>query len=263
MKAPFYLLVFIFIFNCKNESKQILKAEKEPITSDLEIDSIKEKPIKIKITKDFVLGKFDYKTDTTFVKVKSIHTTKPVLYLKNEVYEAFQNMHQAAKADGIDLIIVSGTRNFYEQKGIWERKWKKYSKLKPLERAKKILEYSSMPSTSRHHWGTDIDLNNLNNSFFETGKGKDIYNWLTQHAKDFGFYQTYTDKSYGRTGYNLERWHWSYLPLASHYLEFYKQHISYEDIDDFKGATLAKELDVIQNYVNGVDQSVKDYKAKK
>ena len=32
-------------------------------------------------------------------------------------------MHAAAKKDGINLQIVSGTRNFEEQKGIWERKW--------------------------------------------------------------------------------------------------------------------------------------------
>ncbi|NJK84501.1 MAG: M15 family metallopeptidase [Saprospiraceae bacterium] len=42
----------------------------------------------------------------------------------------------------------------------------------PQERALKILKYSSMPGTSRHHWGTDIDLNSFSNSYFEQGEGK-------------------------------------------------------------------------------------------
>ena len=81
-------------------------------------------------------------------------------------------MQRAALYDTIQLIIVSGTRNFKEQKAIWNRKWNRYNNLKSIDRIKKILEYSSMPSTSRHHWGTDLDLNNLNNSYFTSGKGK-------------------------------------------------------------------------------------------
>ena len=38
-------------------------------------------------------------------------------------YVKFKEMHTAAKKDGINFLIVSGTRNFDEQKSIWERKW--------------------------------------------------------------------------------------------------------------------------------------------
>ena len=83
-------------------------------------------------------------------------------------------MVEAAEKEGISFKIISGTRNYFEQKAIWERKWQKYTALEPIERAKKILEYSSMPSSSRHHWGTDIDLNSLNNSYFNNGKGSEM-----------------------------------------------------------------------------------------
>lgn len=208
--------------------------------------------------KAFVLGKFNYKEDIRFVKVKSIHAAK-ILYLNKEVYEAFQTMFEAAKEDGISLKILSGTRNFDEQKVIWERKWKRYSNLEPNERAKKILEFSAMPSTSRHHWGTDLDLNSLNNSYFSSEKGRKEYEWLTKNANRFGFYQAYTTKEYGRTGYNLEKWHWSYLPLASRYLEFYNSNISYADINGFKGDSLAIANKMIANYVNGLSKKVIEY----
>jgi LAS superfamily LD-carboxypeptidase LdcB len=208
------------------------------------------------ITKDFVLGKFDYKSHERFVKTKAIHTSKRI-YLDKEAYDAFIKMYNHAKNEGVQLKIISGTRNFTEQQAIWERKWKKYESLEPMTRAKKILEYSSMPSTSRHHWGTDIDLNSLNNTYFESGEGQKVYHWLNENAHSYGFYQVYTEKSSGRTGYNLERWHWSYLPLASQYLEFYNQYISNNDISGFKGAELAESLNIITNYVNGIAEDAK------
>lgn len=205
----------------------------------------------LSLTEDFILGKFDYKTHEQFTKVNIIHASKTI-YLNKEVYKAFVSMFNQAKADSISLKIISGTRNFSEQKAIWERKWKKYNNLKPINRAKKILEYSSMPSTSRHHWGTDIDLNSFRNSYFEKGQGKKEYDWLLKNANRFGFYQVYTDKTTGRTGYNLERWHWSYIPLANKYLGFYNVHIQESDIKGFKGSELAKDLKIISTYVNGI-----------
>ena len=247
----FSLLVF-FVSCKKGISKEIVKL-KETITKN----EIIVKPVYI-YTKDFILGKFDYKNDSSFVKINTNHSSK-IIYLNKVVYDAFKKMHRSAKKDGINLIVISGTRNFYEQKSIWERKWNKYKNLEPLDRAKKILEYSSMPTTSRHHWGTDMDLNNFNNSYFEKGKGKKEYEWLLKNANDFGFYQVYTNKENGRTGYNLEKWHWSYLPLASRYLNYYNKHITYLDISDFKGSELAEKAKMITEYVNGISLKAKTF----
>jgi len=215
---------------------------------------LQKREIDTSMTKDFVLGKFNYKTHKDFVKVSTHHASK-TLYLNKSCYAAFKAMYDAAKADGVYLKIISGTRNFYEQKSIWERKWTKYASLEPKTRALKILEYSSMPSSSRHHWGTDMDLNNLNNSYFEKGDGLKIYNWLLQHAKTYGFNQVYTDKQNGRTGYNMEKWHWSYMPLSEKYLRFYNENITYKNITGFKGSENAEAIDIIKNYVNGISKN--------
>ena len=216
-------------------------------------DAIHQNPV----DKNLVLGKFDYKTNAFFIKVSPEHASK-TLYLNKETYTAFCNMYNHAKKDSIDLKIISGTRNFNAQKAIWERKWSAYKNLPPIDSAKKILEYSSMPTTSRHHWGTDIDLNNLNNSYFNKDQGKKEYEWLVKNANNYGFYQVYTPKESGRTGYNLENWHWSYLPLAKKYLDFYNTHISYKDIIGFEGSELAETLNTITNYVNGISEQLKD-----
>ena len=206
--------------------------------------------------KDFLLGKFDYKNSTDFELVDKAFSVKP-LYLNSTVYAAFREMHAEAKKENITLKILSATRNFAEQKAIWEKKWKRLEALEPLERAKFILEYSAMPATSRHHWGTDIDLNNLENSYFEEGKGKTEYDWLVKNAAKFGFYQVYTSREEGRTGYQEEKWHWSYLPLASQYLADYNKYIQYEEIAGFEGSDLARDKGMIEFYVNGISSQLK------
>jgi len=262
MKLFFISLYFIPLqTSCNSKPKEILSVldtnTKTEVKTKIEKSNIPKDTLNI--TSDFVLGKFNYQSDSTFVKVDSRYSAKEI-YLNYTVYKAFLEMSRKAKKDSIDFKIISGTRNFYEQKAIWNRKWNLYSNLNPIDRAKKILEYSSMPSTSRHHWGTDIDLNSLNNSYFNTGKGLKTYQWLQSNANSFGFYQVYTNKNNGRTGYNEEKWHWSFVPLASKYLEFYNSNIKTEDISEFEGSHLAKDLRIIEDYVNGIPNEVKRYK---
>ena len=206
------------------------------------------------ISKELLLGKIKYEEQQDFIKVPKEHASRP-MFLNTDTYTAFIQMYNAAKRDGISLQIISGARNFDQQKTIWERKWQGNKDLDPETRTQKILEFSSMPSTSRHHWGTEIDLNNLENSYFEHGKGKAEYEWLVKNASRFGFHQVYNSKATGRTGYAEEKWHWSYLPLAGSYLEKYNQLINYIDINGFEGAYLAKTHKMISAYVNGIAQS--------
>lgn len=216
------------------------------------------------VEKAYLLGQFDPMTDSRFVKIDDAYSKGSARggVLRKETMEAFIKMAEAAKKDGVELIIISATRNFESQKRIWENKWdgktlvegKDLTTVKKKDdRAKLILLYSSMPTTSRHHWGTDMDLNNLNNDYFEKGEGLKIYNWLLAHAAEYGFCQPYTSKKDGkRTGYEEEKWHWSYLPLSSQFLKQYKKAINYTDITGFKGSEVAKSIQVIEKYVDGV-----------
>lgn len=215
------------------------------------------------IDKDYLMGKFDPTTHPQFSKLEDEHTQGSArgAYLRKETYEAFKKMSAAAKEDGVELIIISATRNFDSQKRIWENKWEGRTMVEgknittitdKKERARLILLYSSMPTTSRHHWGTDMDLNSLDNSFFESGEGLKIYQWLTTHAADYGFCQPYTSKAGRRTGYEEEKWHWSYLPLSGVFLEAYKKQVRYSDIKGFAGSEVAKSMEVIKIYVDGV-----------
>lgn len=212
------------------------------------------------ITKDELLGKFDPAKHKDFVPVAKEYTGKEgTLYLRKQAYDAFVSMAEAAKKDGVKLSILSATRNFDYQKGIWERKWARpgYKGQADAAIAKDILKYSAMPGASRHHWGTDVDFNSVDPAYFKAGAGKKIYDWLCAHGSEYGFCQTYTEKTDGRKGYEEEKWHWSFVPLSQLYLTNYNKLVTYADYTGFSGSAAAKELMVIEDYVNGVSPRCK------
>ncbi|WP_417591950.1 M15 family metallopeptidase [Owenweeksia hongkongensis] len=214
------------------------------------IADAKEPPV---YTKAEILGDVDPSSNKGFDKIKSKYTTKSGIYLRDEVYDAFKDMWKDAKKDGVNLVIISAMRNRNYQAGIWNRKWKNYGG-DVSDRAERILQYSSMPGTSRHHWGTDFDLNSLENSYFESGEGKKIYEWLSANAHKYGFFQPYTlFDDYRDAGYREEKWHWSYYPTASKFQRAYNHIVKYDDIKGFDGSEYAPTLDVINNYVNGIE----------
>jgi len=214
---------------------------------------------------DYLLGKFDPATHPDFVAIEPRYASREGMYLRKETYEAFKRMHAAALEDGIRLVIVSAARNFDHQKRIWDGKWtgkrlvtgvqdidQEYPD--PAERALKILEYSSMPGASRHHWGADVDLNNLNNSYFRSGEGKKIYDWLVANAPEYGFCQVYTPKGPDRpSGYNEERWHWSYLPIARPLTDLAERKLQNKMFTGFEGSEAAYLIDIVKNFVLGVN----------
>lgn len=145
---------------------------------------------------------------------------------------AFCAMQEAALQDGIDLQLVSAYRSFERQQYIWEDKYKRYTAegITPKDAIDRILLYSTIPGTSRHHWGTDIDITDNNapkqkqvlvpEKFHNNGPFAPLRKWMEENANRFGFYLVYTN-DVNRTGFSYEPWHYSYLPEAKHYQKQY------------------------------------------
>ncbi len=49
------------------------------------------------------------------------------------------------------------------------------------------MNYSAMPSASRHHWGTDLDINSVEDEYFQTEPGLSEHKWLVNNGFKFGF----------------------------------------------------------------------------
>ena len=262
--AIYYAAVVMFTISCNAQNKHD-SATQQSDSTVLNIGEGKgvvieeEHPAKTGIStseKNYLIGKTNFSKDSCFKRLPSKHCNGRTIYLRTEVAEAFERMRIAAQKDSIVLTVLSGARSFEQQKAIWERKWNGLQDKKPKEKALKILKYSSMPMSSRHHWGTDIDLNSLENDYFGKGKGLKVYQWLIKHAAEYGFCQVYSDKKASdRTGYEMEKWHWSYMPLSRQLLEQYNKTVKTEDFKGFVGCEMATEVDIIGKYVNGVTEN--------
>ena len=158
--------------------------------------------------------------------------------LRKEAHDAFLEMQEAAAAEGIDIRIVSSFRDFDRQKSIFERKFQRFTEdeaMEPLAAIDKIILYSTIPGTSRHHWGTDIDIIQggipvegdvlVPEKFGPGGPFEELKNWMDANSEKFGFYLVYTDQP-KRRGFKYEPWHYSYAPLSVPMLtEFRKKNI--------------------------------------
>ncbi len=264
----FIMIIQMHLMSCNNTNASNFNIKAEFVKDTARIaevikeDSIVELPI-FNYSKNELLGIVKASKDSNFIKIDRKYTAKSDIYLRKATYLAYCRMYAAAKKDGVSLNIISAFRSNYHQKLIWESKWTGKRKVNGQQlnisipdnykRAKEILKYSSMPGSSRHHWGTDIDIYDLNNSTFENGQGLKVYNWLVANAVKFGFYQVYTaDRNYG---YYEEKWHWSFLEISKPMLDAYKNKIVISDFNNFKGSQTAEKVKIIEEYVLGINKA--------
>ncbi|QLG44324.1 M15 family metallopeptidase [Costertonia aggregata] len=153
--------------------------------------------------------------------------------LRKEAHDAFLKMKRAAYSDGIDIKMISSYRSFERQMAIWERKYITYTDdgMQPLDAIDKIIEYSTVPGTSRHHWGTDIDIVDgyrkvegdvLVPEKFGAGGPYELFKtWMDENSTEFGYHLVYTNEP-KRKGFKYEPWHYSYAPLSVPLLDTFR-----------------------------------------
>ncbi|WP_232059275.1 M15 family metallopeptidase [Kineobactrum salinum] len=153
--------------------------------------------------------------------------------------EAFARLQRDAAVAGFGLAIASGYRSYERQRLIWNGKASGQRPvhddrgnavdvlhLDPVSRLHAILRFSALPGTSRHHWGTDLDIYDnravaadypLQLSPQEVapdGPFAPLHQWLDERmaaGESHGFFRPY---GHDRGGVAAERWHLSYAPLA-------------------------------------------------
>ncbi|MEH6581083.1 MAG: M15 family metallopeptidase [Halioglobus sp.] len=159
--------------------------------------------------------------------------------LHRRAAEAFENLQRDAQLAGFQLEIASSFRSFERQCGIWNGKVAGErpvhddtgQRLVVPEMSEDallhaILRYSALPGTSRHHWGSDLDVFDagampegyqLQLSPQEVAAGgmfDPLHCWLDERMaldQSYGFFRPY---DVDRGGVAPERWHLSFAPVA-------------------------------------------------
>lgn len=159
--------------------------------------------------------------------------------LQRAAAEAFEKLQADARRSGFELAIVSGFRSFERQLLIFNQKAAglrpvhddagravAMAELAPPDQLRAILRFSALPGTSRHHWGTDLDIYDAAavgadyqvrlepEEVAPGGVFDPMHCWLDERiaaGESRGFYRPYSEE---RGGVAPERWHISYAPLA-------------------------------------------------
>ena len=198
--------------------------------------------------------------------------------IHREALDAFLALREAAARAGIALSVFSAFRDFDAQLSIWNRKFRgerplyapdgsvrDHSALSEAQLIDAILEWSALPGTSRHHWGSDLDVYDaaampagyrvqlLPAEYAPGGVFARLSAWLDANLQRFGFFRPYD--AY-RGGVNPEPWHLSYAPVANVALSLLTPALIEETVRDTdilgRDAVLARLDQVYARYVRNV-----------
>ena len=131
---------------------------------------------------------------------------KSSVTMRQEAAEAMKIMFDAAKEDGISLMIGSGYRSYDYQKTL-------YNNYVARDGEEEANRYSAKPGQSEHQTGLALDVScpavslNLSQAFSETAEGR----WLARHAPLYGFIIRYPKGKEHLTKIPAEPWHIRYV----------------------------------------------------
>lgn len=141
-------------------------------------------------------------------------TIKGAMKCDVRIIDDLLEMMQAAKNDGINLVICSPYRDMSRQEMLFGRKIKAYmSKGMSYMDAYKISSQAvTVPGASEHQIGLALDIvcdsyYALNEGFGETEAGK----WLAEHSCEYGFTLRYPLGKEYITSIEYEPWHFRYV----------------------------------------------------
>lgn len=130
------------------------------------------------------------------------------------VIEDLLLMMQAAKKDGLNLVVRSPYRTSDHQEDNFNDRIKSYMKqgLSYMEAYKATSRVITVPGCSEHEVGLALDITSdsfipLLQGFADTEEGK----WLEAHSHEYGFILRYPSGKEYITGIEYEPWHFRYV----------------------------------------------------
>lgn len=150
---------------------------------------------------------YEFKLGKMFIETKNI-------LLDDRIIDDLLLMMQAAKKDGLSLVIRSPYRTFDRQESNFNKKINLYMKqgLSYMEAYKVTSQVITVPGCSEHEVGLALDITcesylDLSQGFAETKEGQ----WLADHSYEYGFILRYPEEKEYITSIVYEPWHFRYV----------------------------------------------------
>ena len=142
----------------------------------------------------------DYVPTNTKKEASGDMTVQCATCINNTAYNAYLDMKNDAKKQGLNIYISSGFRSFITQRNIYNRN--------VTNRGKATADtFSARPGSSEHQTGLCFDLNTIDEAFGRSKEGK----WVNENAYKYGYIIRYPEGKTNETGYIYESWHLRYV----------------------------------------------------
>ena len=112
------------------------------------------------------------------------------------VADAFEQLLAAGKEAGVDLKLVAGYRTYDRQQASYDGGVS-----------------NAAPGTTEHNLGLSADIMSSTEQSYDTAKFEATpeYQWLSEHAAEYGFILRYPSGKESVTGFDYEPWHYRYV----------------------------------------------------
>lgn len=131
-------------------------------------------------------------------------------WVDSRIYDDLNALVNAAAEEDIWFWIASGYRSVEDQETILQRGIQRRMDEEGMseeEAREDALRTIQRPGYSEHHTGLAVDFNDVSEDFENTAE----YQWLCQHAAEYGFVQRYRLDKVALTGIDNESWHYRYV----------------------------------------------------
>lgn len=154
-------------------------------------------------------GDFDFEASLTTIDDKYINGS--LKQIDKGVWPYMQAMIDAAWADGVRLYVWSPYRSFDTQNMLFQKQVNRcIANGIPEDKAEQEAStVVARPGTSEHNTGLAADFNMADDAFESTP----MYEWMTEHAEEYGFIMRYSADKQDKTGVIHESWHWRFVGI--------------------------------------------------
>ena len=149
--------------------------------------------------------------------------------LAGVAYDKYVEMWDAAKKEGLSMMVVSAYRTENYQRNLYNSKVRNSGKVY-------ADNYSARAGHSEHQTGLAIDIGSTSTSFEYSAEFK----WLQKHAHEYGFILRYPKGKEWITGYAYEPWHYRFVGtnaariIYEEGITFEEYHVKYKSANEFR-----------------------------
>ncbi len=154
----------------------------------------------------FVLHKpYSVPEESRLAELPFVRAGKPPARALPEAAQAFGAMREAARRDGVSLLIVSAYRSLEQQAVCFQDAQRRHGH-------RRAALWVAPPGYSEHHTGYVFDLGDEGVPATDDEPGFETtpaFYWLMRSAGSFGFELSFPEGNAG--GVSYEPWHWRYV----------------------------------------------------